>query len=97
MCGKDPLEFWKYTPSETVLMIEQAGEQLQYESDRELRRQSELLVAIMNAPHFHKQDKKPYDMDDFLPKKKKDKPTIEQYELMLRNSTIAMGGNVIYK
>jgi len=81
-------------------MIEKAGDKLRLDYERDNQKHAEVLTAIMNTsfgPHLKKGAKYPYEVEQFLPKKKKEKPTIEQYELMLRQQTVAMGGQVIYK
>lgn len=81
-------------------MIEKAGERVKIAYEREAYRHAEILTAIMNTsfgPHLKKNAKYPYEVEKFLPKKKAEKPTIEQYELMLRQQTQASGGKVDYK
>ena len=97
LCKISPFDFWKFTPAETSLMIEQAGEQFKFEQEIHSQRHAELLTAVLNAPHFQKKDKKPHEVKEFLPQQKKEKPTVEQYELMLRNSTLALGGKINYQ
>lgn len=100
MCKKDPIEFWKYTPDETSLMINRSGENIKIEKEFEAQKHAEILTAIMNTsfgPYLKKGAKYPYEAEQFLPKQKKEKMTAEQYELALRQQTIAMGGTVTYK
>jgi hypothetical protein len=88
-------------------MIEKAGERVQIENDllkhereQDTQRHAEILAAILNTsfgPYLKRGMKYPYDAEQFLPKEKKEKPTIEQYELMLKQQTLAMGGTVTYK
>lgn len=80
-------------------MIESALESFEERSNLESLRHAELLTAILNAPYSKRKDKRLYEVDDFYrpPSKKKEKMTAEQYELVLRQQTIAMGGTVVYK
>jgi hypothetical protein len=78
-------------------MIEVSNEKIEDELDYNNRVLANLLVSISNAPRFGKRDNKPYEFTDFYyEKKKSQKLSTEQYELMLRNQTIAMGGTVNY-
>ena len=79
-------------------MIEESTEQLEYERERDSIRHAELLVAVLNAPHYRKNNQKPYEVSDFWTHgtKKQEKMTPEQYQLMMLQKTIAIGGTVNY-
>jgi hypothetical protein len=80
-------------------MIETAIENYEEQTQLESLRHAELITVILNAPHSKRKDKRLYEVGDFYkpPSKKKQKMTIEQYELALKQQTIAMGGKVNYK
>ena len=95
LCGVNPLDFWRYTPAETNIMIEAAVEKRKEESDLNLALNARLCAIIYNANGVQKQNKKPFEMKDFLPEDKKNVPhSVEDIELMVRNATIAAGGKV---
>lgn len=58
-----------------------------------------LCAIVLNANGAKKEGKKQFEIKDFLPdhKAKKDKMTPEQYELMMLQKTIALGGTVNYR
>jgi hypothetical protein len=84
LCNKDPLEFWRFTPAETSLMIECALDKLKYDDIR----RAELLVCISNAPHFRRKDEKPHTLTDFYKDVKKEEyeQTAEEIEAMFFKS-----------
>jgi hypothetical protein len=68
LCNISPLDFWKYTPAETELMIEAAKEE--FEVKMNLRAQ--FLSCLMNAPHVTRSDKKCWEPKHFLPEKEQE-------------------------
>lgn len=70
-------------------------EELEYTQSIDAR----LCAIILNANSRLKQNKKPFETEDFLPTKNNNNAqlTAEQYEMKLLNSTRAMGGKIIYK
>lgn len=96
LCGVTPIEFWTYTPAETNIMIEAAVENRTEESDFNLALNARLCAVILNANGVQKKNKKPFEMKDFLPEEnsKRAPHSVEDIELMIRNATIAAGGNV---
>lgn len=80
-------------------MIEEAENQLEYEHERDSLKHAELLVAVLNAPHYRNNNNRPYEVSDFWTPitKNAEKMTPEQYETMMLQKTIAMGGQVVYK
>jgi len=76
-------------------MIEAAVEKRKEESDLKLSLNARLCAIIYNANGVQKQNKKPFEMKDFLLEDKKRVPhSVEDIELMIRNATIAAGGKV---
>jgi hypothetical protein len=92
----DPVHFWDYTPAETELMITVAAEKYNNEIEFESSLAARLCAVVMNANGATKQNKKPFETEDFQPKKqsKKQQFTAEQYEMMAKAATIKMGGTV---
>jgi hypothetical protein len=80
LCKKDPLEFRRYTPAETYLMLDVAKDEFEFK--RVLRAQ--LLMTISNAPHFTKENKNPATLEEFLGEKKEMTP--EEIEASWWNS-----------
>jgi hypothetical protein len=74
-----------------MLMINASIEKYENEMNREDHKTALFCTVIVNA---HGANAK---IEDFLPKKKKSKMTWQQYELALRQSTVACGGEIIYK
>jgi hypothetical protein len=63
LCGVDFRDFWRYTPAETYAMLEVGHDKLIYETVQH----AQILMWIANAPHFRTKDKKPHEIEEFLP------------------------------
>lgn len=76
-------------------MIEAEYEKFEYQQFIDAR----LCAVIYTANGVKKKDNTYFDVKDFLPdqKAKKEKMTPEQYELMMLQKTIALGGQVNFK
>lgn len=98
-CSIDPIMFWKYTPAETSMMISASVEK--YNSEMKIRSSLEarLCAVVLNANGATKKNKKPYEMEDFMPVIKKEKQhfTPEQLEQIAKAACMKMGGDVEYK
>jgi hypothetical protein len=94
-CNISPLDFWKYTPAETTLMITEANSRFEFEQLISAR----LCTVILNANGATKENKKRFEIKDFMPEEKSKikKLTPEQYQLMMIQKTIAAGGTVNYR
>ena len=68
MCKISPAEFWKYSPGETLLMIEVAGEEQQDKIKLDMIYHADLKVAILNAPWSQRKRGGLYQISDFVDK-----------------------------
>lgn len=93
-CRKDPLEFWRYTPAETYLMISGAVKRQELEMEYQNTHWARLCAIIYNANGVTRKDKKPFEIEDFLPSEKKQKMTPELLEKKAMAETLKMGGKV---
>jgi hypothetical protein len=95
-CGIDPISFWKYTPSETSMMVsasvENRNQEIEFRSSLEAR----LCAIVLNANGVTKKNKKMFDLDDFMPVKKSKPMTPEQLEQIAKAAVMKMGGEVEY-
>ncbi len=73
-CNVNFIEFWEFTPAESSAMLKIANEKFEYDTIE----RAVLLLRISNAPHFTKQNKKPWELNDFLPDFAKHEPTPEE-------------------
>ena len=95
-CDKDPLQFWKYTPAETSMMISASVEKHNIEMEIQSTLEARLCAIVLNANGVTKRGKKPFEINDFMPQKK-EHFTSEQLEQMAQASVMKMGGEVEYK
>lgn len=93
-CGIDPISFWKYTPGETIMMITASIENIELENEVRNKLEARLCAIVLTANGATKPGKKPYDVDDFMPKKVSVPKTPEQLEQMALAATMKMGGIV---
>lgn len=93
-CGIDPISFWKYTPYETELMISTSIENMEFEYDIRNKLEARLCAVVLNANGVQKTGKKPFDVDDFMPKKRERARSAEELEHMALAATQRMGGEV---
>lgn len=93
-CGIDPISFWKYTPGETIMMITASIENIELENEVRNKLEARLCAIVLTANGATKPGKKPYDVDDFMPKKVSVPKTPEQLEQMALAATMKMGGVV---
>jgi hypothetical protein len=58
--------------------------------------QARLCSVIMNANGALKSNKKPFEIEDFMPQAKKKKPvlTIEQHKEVMKMAVLKMGGTI---
>lgn len=96
-CGKDPIEFWEYTPAETELMVQTASEKYSQEYEFNSAVQARLCAIVLNANGVTKKGKKPFEVNDFMPAKKSKPKTPEQLEHMAKTAAMRLGGSVTQK
>lgn len=90
-----PVDFWKYTPGETVMMISASIENLEFEHEITNKLEARLCAIVLSANGVLKPGKKPYGIEDFMPKKKDIPRTVEDLEQMAITATKRMGGVVL--
>ena len=93
--GVDPVSFWKYTPGETVLMISKSIENFTFKNEIQNKLEARLCAIVLTANGVLKSGKRPYDTDDFKPRKKTTPTKVEDLEQMAMRATMMMGGEVI--
>lgn len=93
-CGIDPISFWKFTPGETLMMITASIENIELENEVRNKLEARLCAVVLTANGATKAGKKPYEVDDFMPKKKSVPKTPEQLEQQALAATMKMGGVV---
>lgn len=94
-CRIDPISFWHYTPAETRLMILAAMEEKTQEYEYWNTLEARLCAVVYNANGVTRKDKKPFEIDDFMPNdQKKQKMTPELLEKKAMAETLKMGGKV---
>lgn len=95
-CGVDPISFWKFTPAETMIMIDAATDNYILEHEITSRLEARLCAVILTANGVMKHGKTPYDTEDFMPKEKTVAKTPEQLEQIAKAATMKLGGEVFY-
>jgi hypothetical protein len=95
-CGVDPIQFWRYTPAETTMMITAAIDNLTFEYDFRNRLEARLCAIVLTANGVMKSGRTPYDTKDFMPKKAEAPKTAEQLEQMAIAAVTKLGGEVSY-
>jgi len=94
-CEIDPIEFWKYTPAETEIMITAAMKR----EEVKVYRQAQLLALICNVHGVTKRNSDHgYDIEDFLPESMIPKPkkrTVDQIWAEVMAANQALGGQVV--
>jgi hypothetical protein len=79
------------------MMIEIAARKYSDEMEFTMSLEARLCAIVLNANGAKKKDKRAFEAADFLPpqkKKKKQVPTIEQYQEMMKVAVLKMGGTV---
>lgn len=96
-CGITPVDFWDFTPAETELMTLTASKKYEHEYEYQSYMDARLCAVILNANGAKKQNKKPFEVEDFLPQKKTNKKelTIEQHKEIMKAAVLKMGGTVV--
>jgi hypothetical protein len=93
-CQVDPIIFWKYTPGESLMMITASIENIELKNEIRNRLEARLCAIVLTANGATKAGKKPYDVEDFMPKAKSVSRTPEEIERMALDATVKMGGVV---
>lgn len=76
------------------MMISTSIENLEFEHDTRNKLEARLCAIVLNANGVQKTGKKPFDVEDFMPKGKAKVKSPAELEAIAMAATIKMGGKI---